>query len=102
LICLSSASGFPTGHRHPFNVYSTFVQHIFIEMTWTQRWFNQCVPSGLFVVMMNLCKMLIRLPVSRHTICYIMLICLCLHWLSCAFLTLFLSQWIIISFWRAL
>ena len=36
----------PTGHRRQLNIYSTLVPLNFIEKTWKQRWFNQCVPSG--------------------------------------------------------
>ena len=32
-------------HRSQFYIYSTLVQHHFIEMTWKQLGFNQCVPS---------------------------------------------------------
>ena len=37
-------SSVTTGHKRQFNVYSTLVHLHFIEMTWKQRWFNQCVP----------------------------------------------------------
>ena len=36
-----------TGHRRQFNVFSKLVQLNFIETMWKQRWFYQCVPSGI-------------------------------------------------------
>lgn len=38
---------YPIGHRCQYTIYSTLVQHHF-EITRNQRWFNQCLPSGLW------------------------------------------------------
>ena len=47
LLVKKTTNYFPTGHRRQFNVYSTLVQRNFIEITWKQRLFNQCVLNGL-------------------------------------------------------